>query len=346
MNDANGGASKLLGLVKNIPINIGHIQTTMDAYVAKDPPFDGRLGRPWAADNLVSIEERNDGTYLTFPSKGSSIQKDELYIGPRPKDKPAPQPVLLAKTDHLIVHSSLPQVYVASVQDIETNNQELSVAMSTSPFQLALDEPDVDPSMAYLFPELDVGSNTEEWKKKKISKLRHSTITAKDVAKQVPDNPIEFKPEHCPWKEDLEDFATEIDEGAITSYPFWTKNAASQASTGIELKGHIPQSQVSTAEADIVSDPSGSNSLNTVPEFQPSISQLLNIIDSVNLLYGNRWTSEAMNPSCRSNSIPNKRLGPLRWTSYDAGTSDTSHVIQLRSIRLPDGTLITISPPD
>ncbi|KAH9846567.1 hypothetical protein C2E23DRAFT_684497, partial [Lenzites betulinus] len=66
MNDANGGTGRLLGLVEDIPLKLGHITTPISAYVAENPPFDGLLGRPWQQAHKIGIEEREDGTYLLF----------------------------------------------------------------------------------------------------------------------------------------------------------------------------------------------------------------------------------------------------------------------------------------
>lgn len=175
MNDANGGTSQLLGMVKNIPINIGHIRTTMDAYVARDPPFEGLLGRPWAADNMVSIEERGDGTYLTFPPKGGQVQvdsqgqarKDELYVGPRPKDLNRNQSAWLAQTDHLILHSSLPQVYMASINESALEQVDI-LTDPPSGHETPSDKSETQADMEYLFPELELHPDIlEEWEEKK-----------------------------------------------------------------------------------------------------------------------------------------------------------------------------------
>ncbi|TBU21914.1 hypothetical protein BD311DRAFT_677247, partial [Dichomitus squalens] len=66
MRDANGGSSKLLGLVREIPLKVGPIYTPIDAYVSSSPAFAGVLGRPWQREHQIGIEEREDGTYLTF----------------------------------------------------------------------------------------------------------------------------------------------------------------------------------------------------------------------------------------------------------------------------------------
>ncbi|CDO69398.1 hypothetical protein BN946_scf184270.g1, partial [Trametes cinnabarina] len=67
MHDASGGRTALLGIVEDIPLKIGHIKTPITAYVQEKAPFDGLLGRPWQQAHKISIEEREDGTYLMFP---------------------------------------------------------------------------------------------------------------------------------------------------------------------------------------------------------------------------------------------------------------------------------------
>lgn len=98
MNDANGGSGRLLGLIENVPIQFGFVKTPINAYVAENPPFDGLLGRPWQKAHKVGIEERDDGTYLTFPNK-PGYQKYELLV--------------LSSPDTL----SMPGVYSAIVQE-------------------------------------------------------------------------------------------------------------------------------------------------------------------------------------------------------------------------------------
>lgn len=98
MNDANGGSGRLLGLIENVPIQFGFVKTPINAYVAENPPFDGLLGRPWQKAHKIGIEERDDGTYLTFPNK-AGYQKYELLV--------------LSSPDTL----SMPGVYSAIVQE-------------------------------------------------------------------------------------------------------------------------------------------------------------------------------------------------------------------------------------
>lgn len=84
MNDANGGTGRLLGLVEDIPLKIGHVKTPINAFVAENPPFDGLLGRPWQLAHKIGIEEREDGTYLTFPSP-PGFPKPELLVSTNPE---------------------------------------------------------------------------------------------------------------------------------------------------------------------------------------------------------------------------------------------------------------------
>ena len=66
MSDANGGEGNLIGIVENVPLNCGGVNTEANLYVGEHVPFDLLLGRPWQRGNYVSIDERRDGTYLLF----------------------------------------------------------------------------------------------------------------------------------------------------------------------------------------------------------------------------------------------------------------------------------------
>jgi hypothetical protein len=77
MNDANGGASQLVGLVANIPLSCGSVETTANLFIGDRLPFDLLLGRPWQRGNFISIDERVDGTYVVFknPTKEGPYQE-------------------------------------------------------------------------------------------------------------------------------------------------------------------------------------------------------------------------------------------------------------------------------
>ena len=66
MNDANGGASTLRGLVPNVPLTCGSVVTHANVYIGDQVPFDLLLGRPWQRGNFVSIDKWENGTYLLF----------------------------------------------------------------------------------------------------------------------------------------------------------------------------------------------------------------------------------------------------------------------------------------
>lgn len=57
MNDANGGAGLLRGLVENVPLTCGGVLTYANLYIGDRVPFDLLLGRPWQRGNYISINE-------------------------------------------------------------------------------------------------------------------------------------------------------------------------------------------------------------------------------------------------------------------------------------------------
>ena len=87
MKDANGGAGKLEGKIDNVPLRCGGVLTKATLFVGQQLPFDLLLGRPWQKNNLVSIEERPNGTYVVFRSHKKPNFKHELLVEdhvPRP----------------------------------------------------------------------------------------------------------------------------------------------------------------------------------------------------------------------------------------------------------------------
>ncbi|THU76705.1 hypothetical protein K435DRAFT_813142 [Dendrothele bispora CBS 962.96] len=66
VHDANGGKGILQGRVDAVPIQCGSVKTYANLFVGSHVPFDLLLGRPWQRGNFVSIDERDDGTYLLF----------------------------------------------------------------------------------------------------------------------------------------------------------------------------------------------------------------------------------------------------------------------------------------
>ena len=78
MNDAGGGESRLNGLVANVPLSCGNVATFANVYVGDKVPFDLLLGRPWQRGNFVSIDEREDGTYLLFKDRNLDVRHEVL----------------------------------------------------------------------------------------------------------------------------------------------------------------------------------------------------------------------------------------------------------------------------
>ena len=67
VKDANGHIGLLQGLVRRVPLGVGEVVTKGNIFVGeKDLPYELILGRPWTRDNLVSIVEKNEGTFLEF----------------------------------------------------------------------------------------------------------------------------------------------------------------------------------------------------------------------------------------------------------------------------------------
>ncbi|KAF8158928.1 hypothetical protein K438DRAFT_1986103 [Mycena galopus ATCC 62051] len=64
MNDANGGQGQLQGWIQDTA------------------PFSLLLGRPWQRGNLVSIDERDEGTYLIFKDRETRMPRYELLAVP------------------------------------------------------------------------------------------------------------------------------------------------------------------------------------------------------------------------------------------------------------------------
>ncbi|KDR84200.1 hypothetical protein GALMADRAFT_205918 [Galerina marginata CBS 339.88] len=82
MNDANGGEGQLTGYARGIELSCGGIQTNADIWVGGNTlPFDLLLGRTWQQDNLVSTEERLDGTFVVFRDPKTGKGRYEIYVG-------------------------------------------------------------------------------------------------------------------------------------------------------------------------------------------------------------------------------------------------------------------------
>lgn len=88
MNDANGGRGQLQGWIQDVEFTCGGATTVTDLWVSQQAPFELLLGRPWQRGNLVSIDEREEGTYLVFKDRFTRRPRYELLAVPY--DAPAP----------------------------------------------------------------------------------------------------------------------------------------------------------------------------------------------------------------------------------------------------------------
>ena len=75
MNDANGGEGYLKGLVENVPLTCGGVETQTNLYVGANVPFDLLLGCPWQRGDFVSIDERTNETYLVSTANQTKNQQ-------------------------------------------------------------------------------------------------------------------------------------------------------------------------------------------------------------------------------------------------------------------------------
>ncbi|KAJ7280464.1 hypothetical protein C8J57DRAFT_1501909 [Mycena rebaudengoi] len=82
MNDANGGRGQLRGLIDEVEFNCGGVITKTDLWVSQQAPFELLLGRPWQRSNLVTIDERDEGTYLVFKDPDTRKPRYELLAIP------------------------------------------------------------------------------------------------------------------------------------------------------------------------------------------------------------------------------------------------------------------------
>jgi hypothetical protein len=80
MNDANGGASELVGLVENVPLSCGSVQTTANLFIGEKLPFDLLLGCPWQRGNVIPIDKRVDGTYIVFKNPTREGPYQEMLV--------------------------------------------------------------------------------------------------------------------------------------------------------------------------------------------------------------------------------------------------------------------------
>ncbi|KAK7439757.1 hypothetical protein VKT23_017332 [Stygiomarasmius scandens] len=92
MRDANGGTKVLTGLSSNVELECGNVSTQGKFWLGEKLPFDVLLGRPWQLTNLVSVEERVEGTYLVFRKRDDPEYIRETCVGRPQQITPVPYP--------------------------------------------------------------------------------------------------------------------------------------------------------------------------------------------------------------------------------------------------------------
>jgi len=114
--DANGGNGELKGLIPNLAIQIGGLTTHSNFWVSTECPLDILLSRPWQCHNLVSINERLDGTYLRF-SHVNRKDNQTLEILVQPQEAKNGSAPLISGRCNATTHSYLGIVVEPEIQD-------------------------------------------------------------------------------------------------------------------------------------------------------------------------------------------------------------------------------------
>ncbi|KAK7008261.1 hypothetical protein R3P38DRAFT_3211162 [Favolaschia claudopus] len=99
MNDANGGRGQLRGYINDVELKCGNVATKTGLWVSPTAPFELLLGRPWQRNNMVSIDERDEGTYLVFKDRETKRPRYELFAVPHE----ATSEVLNLQTDRRVM---------------------------------------------------------------------------------------------------------------------------------------------------------------------------------------------------------------------------------------------------
>lgn len=144
MNDANGGERTLQGLVKNVPLTCGGVQTEANLYVGEHVPFQMLLGRPWQRGNYVSIDKRSDGTYLLFKDPKTLETRYEFLV--TPDNMTTMEWDFEPSTWHI---TETPATYLIEVLEDEANHtqhkrQQIKALIRDNPVSDAIDRPCTD----------------------------------------------------------------------------------------------------------------------------------------------------------------------------------------------------------
>ena len=65
---------------EDVRLNMGAFSTLANLYIGANPPFELLLGRSWQKGNFVSIDEREDGTYLLFKDPHMNVKYELAAI--------------------------------------------------------------------------------------------------------------------------------------------------------------------------------------------------------------------------------------------------------------------------
>jgi hypothetical protein len=83
ISDVNGNSGTVTEMINSAPLRCGNVITeATELYVAENLPCELLLGRPWQRGNLVSIDERPEGTYLVFKDPKTLKPRYEMHIAP------------------------------------------------------------------------------------------------------------------------------------------------------------------------------------------------------------------------------------------------------------------------
>jgi len=92
---ATGGGNTCIGKIPDAEIYIASEKVTTNGpeiHILEDPPFEMLLGRPWLTGNNINIEEREEGTCLTFKKGGKNYMinssPNPMFQGPKMMTEP------------------------------------------------------------------------------------------------------------------------------------------------------------------------------------------------------------------------------------------------------------------
>ena len=110
----DGHSGLLNRMISSVPLHCGSVVTeATDVFVGTNLSCDLLLGRPWQRGNLVTIDERIEGTYLVFKDRKTGQPRYKIFITP----------------EHIIPETFEPfkkgKSFQPSVQQIPIHRQEI-----------------------------------------------------------------------------------------------------------------------------------------------------------------------------------------------------------------------------